>query len=877
MQGRTLNHYEVAEQIGAGGMGEVYRARDTRLGRDVALKFLPAAFTDDPERLARFEREARLLASLNHPNIGAIYGLEEAEGLRFLVLELIQGEDLSERLARGPMTADEALPIALQVATALEAAHEQGLVHRDLKPANIKVTPEGVTKVLDFGLAKALEGDGTPNSNLSNSPTVLASSPTMQGVILGTAAYMSPEQARGGVVDKRADVFAFGVVLYEMLGGSGLFGGDTVSDTLAAVLRAEPNWDKLPADIHGAIRKLMRRCLEKDPSRRLRDIGEARIVIEDVRLGVAEEPSALAPAATTGGARPSIAWALLIPVVAVVVAAAVWFLKPGPEPHPHRKISLSVNATLEDPPELPSISPDGTRLVYWQAGSIWLREMHDLEPRKLAETSRTIIPFWSPDGKQVGFSSSNTLYRVPADGGNPTLICETNMTLGNASSSATWGESGQIVFGDGNHGLHSVAASGGDPKEILPFDPDTETDFHQPFFLPGDVVIFVRHRIEHGPDTIALFANGERKDVLTLPDQNIWNLGWSPSGHITYRRQPDNSGLWALPFSLETLEPTGDAFLVTPQGNFASISRDGTLLYIDGALSSLRELVWVDDEGNVELIPGEQFGSISGVSLSPDGTHAAVAATGDGSRDIWIHDLARGTRTRFTFETEYETTPAWSPDGKQIYYRYDAGSSVMVKSVDGSGNAMRLVEGHHPEVSPDGRYVVYTATDDSTRADIWMLPLEEGGEPQLLVRTPGQEMYPRLSPDGRYLAYRSDESGRNEIYLRRFPSGDGKWQVSTEGASWPRWSRDGKRLYFRDDVNINVVDVDTRTGLRMSTPRLLLDTQDKDIQYWGWTSYDTAPDGRLLMVRQYRDPNDTKTPNLVLVEKWFAPFAEQQR
>ncbi|MDH5626792.1 MAG: serine/threonine-protein kinase, partial [Candidatus Krumholzibacteria bacterium] len=581
-----LGNYEVIEKIGAGGMGEVYRARDTRLGRDVALKLLPAVFADDPDRLGRFEREARLLAALNHPHIAAIYGLEHAEGKRFLVLELVQGDDLSTRIAQGPIALEEALPIARDIAEALEYAHEQGIVHRDLKPANIKLTPEGRVKVLDFGLAKALESEDGTDPRLSQSPTVLASSPTIAGVILGTAAYMSPEQARGKSVDKRADVFAFGAVLYEMLTGSQAFVGDTVSDTLASVLKTQPDAAALPDNTPRVIRELLRRCLEKDAKLRLRDIGEARIAIDTARhAGPDEAGGAAAAAAPVDGAarfRANLVWG----VATLAIAAAAFFasrlVTPARHDAPLRKLAIAVDDTDGGMSAMRlALSPDGQRIAYIANDRLWVRELSSLEPAEIPGTEKAEIPFWSPDGTQIGYRIGSTFYRVSASGGKGTVVSATSESF-TGGSGAAWTQDDRIVFTTGAKGILEVPALGGDPVEIVPKLPD-ETDIHEPSVLPGGRgYLFVSHLQSGGPRDLVVFANGERKTLLSLPNQRLWTPRYASTGHILFRRTPTNSGIWALPFSLSSLEATGEPFLVALDGSEPCPGPGGLLLYRAG-------------------------------------------------------------------------------------------------------------------------------------------------------------------------------------------------------------------------------------------------------------------------------------------------------
>ncbi|MFQ5930211.1 MAG: protein kinase, partial [Acidobacteriota bacterium] len=497
MIGKTISHYRVLEKLGEGGMGEVYRAEDTNLGREVAIKVLPDLFAQDPQRLARFEREAKLLASLNHPNIAAIHSFEHADGLHFLVLELVEGETLAERVAKGPLPVEEALEICRQVAEGAEAAHEKGVIHRDLKPANVKITPEGQVKVLDFGLAKALEGE-TPAADISHSPT-LTEEMTRSGVILGTAAYMSPEQARGKAVDKRADIWAFGCVLYEGLVGRQVFGGETVTDIIGAIVHKEPDWNVLPEKTPWNIRALLRRCLEKDPDLRLRDIWDVRIEIKQALSGAVEKLPDLAvarqPVWTLRRTLLLVSGMVLVTAVAGVIG---WILKPAPE-LPLHKFELAVDS-LEAGIETPlAVSPDGKKVVYVSAGRLWIRELDQLEPRQLSRSEEARLPFWSPDSAFVGYVAAGKLWRVPVSGGESTTISDLQGGLVGGAG-ATWGSNGQIVFSRGGTGLLEVSARGGDPQPLLELDPKSEGDFHQPHFLPdGRGVLFVVHRKQQAP------------------------------------------------------------------------------------------------------------------------------------------------------------------------------------------------------------------------------------------------------------------------------------------------------------------------------------------------------------------------------------------
>ncbi len=883
MEPTRLSHYDITGKLGAGGMGEVYRARDTRLGRDVALKLLPDAFARDPERLSRFEREARLLASLNHPRIGAIYGLDESDGRRFLVLELADGEDLSRRIARGSVPLEDALAIALQVAEALEAAHEAGVIHRDLKPSNIVVSSTGAVKVLDFGLAKALD-PVTNASNLTQSPTLLGSSPTLQGVILGTAAYMSPEQARGRTVDKRADIFAFGSVLYEMLTGRQAFAGETVSDTLAGVLRADVDFSVLPSDCPHAIRRLLKRCLEKDPKRRLRDIGEAVLVIDDVRTGrMLDEPAAVGapslPKQRFAGPRAMAVVAVLLAVVAAGASALTRMLTPAaPEPAV-RKLLLDVTANDSlGAAETPRLSPDGRRLAFHCDGRLWIRDFDKLDSHPVAEATSEVAPFWSPDGELVGYATSRRLWKVRADGGDPAPICDSPAAFGGGAG-ASWGTDGRIVFSYGNGGIYEVAASGGDAKEIIPVDTKIEQDFHQPIALPGGRgVVFIQHRQRHGPDTIQLFADGKRRNLITLTSQNVWSVDYSSSGHLLFVRIPDNAGLWAVPFSLERLELTGEPFLLAPKSSDGSTSGKELLAYRPTLTGDRVRLAWFDGAGVFQGFATEALQNVNSIALSPDGSRVAVSMRDAATRDIWVIDLVRETRSRLTFSGNYNAQPAWSPDGKTIVYRNVDDQNVYVVPADGTGAPKFLVRSANlPVFTPDGRWVVFSSRPSGSPnvrdADLFMIDATGADTTRVLVFAgSGNQRYPAVSPDGKYIVYLSDETGTYGVYMTTFPQATGKWQVSVSGeANWPRWSPAGDRIYFIANDRLEMVSVETGASPRLGTPQPVLNTLQARLELWGFSKLEVAGDGRILCAQSLT--SSETADGVVLVEHWLREFS----
>jgi Tol biopolymer transport system component len=878
--GRNLSQYRIEAKLGQGGMGEVWRASDSRLGRHVALKILPEAFARDPERMARFQREAQLLASLNHPHIGAIYGLEELDGMRALVLELIEGPTLAERIAERPLPIEEALPIAHQIAQALESAHEAGVVHRDLKPENIKLTADGRVKVLDFGLAKAME-PVTASGNLTQSPTispVISGAMTAANVILGTAGYMSPEQARGQAVDKRADIWAFGVILYEMLVGRRLFVGDTVSDTLAAVLRLDPEWEQLPEQTPPQIRRLLRRCLERDARQRLRDIGDARLALSEVMSGAAEEVAAEVTVAAAPR-RPLLAIGVGTALAAAGFALG-FLLHPGAPDPPLRRFEIPVSdlTTGLGSGTTLALSPDATRLAFTSQDRLWIRHFDRVEPRVLENTEGAVRPFWSPDGEWIAYGTDERLWKIHADGGEPVALCELESGFSPAAGGA-WREDGTIVFCHGDGPLLAVSAQGGDPDTLLPIA-EGDDDFHNVAPLPGGGLVFVVHRAKETFDRIDTFVGGKRSTLLFLDGVELTFPVWSPSGHLLFRRSGQNAGIWALPLSSRG-EPRGDAFLAVPEGDLPDVAADGTLIHVRGNFSEKAQLVMVDREGHLVDTIGTEQELRPFVRLAPDGTRI-VARVWAENPDLWIFDRARGTQTRFTFEESDEQFPAWSPDGKSIFFtRWDdaPGFTLHRKAADGTGAIEDVGPGGIPIVSSDGRFLVYTKQDDADPSsfDIWYRQLgadgRPTGEPILFLDTPHITWNGTVSPDGRFLAYQSDESGRNEIYLKRFPSGDGKWQASVDGGFWPRWNAAGSELFFADGSELLAVSVQTSPDLSLGTPRVLFERETLDNLPNGWPdAFDVTSDGQHFLLAQGVATDSSVRRGLVVVQNWFAEF-----
>ncbi len=875
-EGTRLGPYEILSPIGAGGMGEVYRAKDTKLGREVAIKVLPEVFSQNRERLARFQREARLLASLNHPNIGAIHELAESDGNPFLVLEFVEGETLQERLKKGAPAIEEGLEVCRQVAEGLEAAHEKGVIHRDLKPANVMITAEDVVKVLDFGLARTFEGE-LSESEQAHSPTITQGQ-TQEGVILGTASYMSPEQARGKALDKRTDIWSFGCVLFEMLTGQKTFQGELISDVLASVLKTEPDFDSLPPNVHPRIRELLRRCLQKDPKKRLHDIADGRLEIEEVLAdpgGVLQAPvSIVAPA----GWQRTILFSVAALVLGVVLGITLWSVKPGPSLEPRLLARFPVTSLKSAPLEMTTlfpdlaISPDGRHIVYISGRygtqrQLYLRPVDQLESIPIRGTKGVLIVnlFFSPDGSVIGFSHGSELKKVSIQGGVPVLIhAASHNTVG-----SSWGIDGSIIFGS-EVGLFRVPALGGEAVGLSELDSEKgETAHYWPRILPDSKGVLFTIYANGLPRDIALLDLETRKKRILIAGEGGTCPYYTPTGHIVYAR---TGALWAVAFDPRTRQVTGEAIQVLEgvmtkgwrSPNF-SLSDEGSLVYVRARSGGT--LVWVDRKGNEEPLEFEPR-DYSTPRISPEGDRAAIAITDRGNRDIWILDLKRQTLSRLTSSQSSESRPLWTVDGAQVVFGSDRkGGSVDLysKAADGTGQVDLLwaKPGTHvpSSWSTDAKLLIF---DEWIMGDTWdtgVLSMEGEPSTRLILKEEFQERFSEVSPDGAWIAYVSDETGQFEIYVRPFPKvEDWKVAISRGGGISPTWGPDGRELFYRNGTKMMAVSIQTEPSFAHGTPEVLFE-RFPDTSHV--RQYDISPDdGRFLMIKQ-------DEPEMVLVQNWF--------
>ena len=880
--GTSLGPYVIEAPLGAGGMGEVYRARDTKLHRAVAIKVLPGLLASDPERRARFEREAQLLAAFNHPHIAQIYGIVETvdDGPRSaIVMELVDGVSLAERIGEGAIPLAETLAIAAQIVDALDTAHTRGIVHRDLKPSNIQLDAEGRVKVLDFGLAK-MNGAETAGGDAINSPT-FTSRGTALGMILGTAAYMSPEQARGKPVDKRADIWAFGCVVYEMLTGHRVFGGTEASDILAAVLRADLDWTTLPRDTPPPLRRLLAHCLERDPNRRLRDIGDARFELD----AAAHEP-AESPLRESERRRRSRLWTpMLVAGMAVLTALAVWALKPQP-PSPLRKLDVLTDVRAQTV-AMYDLSPDGSRIGYVAGGHLWVRDLTQLKPRDIAalpDATNSVV--WSRDNQSLLYSSGDgRIRRVPAAGGEPVVICD--IPESRRAQGLAWAGS-NLVFAVWRGSLYRVDPRGGTPTPWLTLDPKTEIDFHLPVGLGDGRVAFSTHR-QNNEFTLETW-DGKTRAAL-LPPMLVMSTAYS-RGHLLYVRDEPNQGLWAIPVGRAPLDPAA-AFLVDATGRAVKAASDGSLLISASTSPTAFELVVTDRTGLVTKHLGTPASFISNPALSPDGGRVvSLRGTDPGRVELWIQDTATATSTRLTIGQQGDGYPEWFPSGNRIVYtdhmQVVGGERIVSLSATGAGQRRELVQASRSAVSPDGKHLLYQLDDRGARRLRYADLTAEGSlgaSTKLFDTSPEPSVTDfALSPDSDLLAYVETTAAGSELFVTRFPSAQGRWQPAMGDARLPRrferlirWARSTRELIFPvitnnpDRIRMLAVPVATRDDVTLGQPVTLFETDTPNLA----EGFDVSADGKTFVMARPPEQAKGSDTRFILVQNWLAEFARR--
>jgi serine/threonine-protein kinase len=905
--GARLGPFEITTLLGVGGMGEVYRATDTNLKRQVAIKVLPASVASDPERLARFQREAEVLAALNHPNIAHIHGLEKSDGTVALVMELVEGPTLADRIAQGAITIDEALPIAKQIAEALEAAHEQGIIHRDLKPANIKVRPDGTAKVLDFGLAKALEPTSAMSASVSISPTITSPAMTQAGLILGTAAYMSPEQAVGKPVDKRSDVWAFGVVLLEMLTGRQVFHGETVSHVLASVLKDEPDWTALPPSTPVPIRQLLRRCLEKDLRRRLRDIGEARVLIDDFLAGK------LALIDAGAGSRHGSNWAALgLAVVAAVVSAivagvVVWQARPAGGPAPIKRFTMTLSegdAFTATGRRFVAVSPDARSLAYTANGQLYVRAMDQFASTPIAGTSGASSPFFSPDSQWVGFWQAGQLKKVAITGGAPLVLCAALNPYG-----VSWEQDRTILFGQGSDGISRVPDSGGPPSVVITVNKEKGEVAYGPQLLPDRKTILFSVVSAGGGQQAGSTTWDDAEIVTQAIDSTTRNVAvrggsephYLPSGHLVYLRQ---GVLIAVPFDARRGISTGNPVTmiegvrsgaaagvsagglanVTGAGDFA-LSTNGLIAYIESSAISgteKRVLAWIDRQGHESPLPGLSPRAYVYPKISPNGKRLALDIR-DQDQDIWVFDFERERLTKLTFDKAPEIAPIWTPDGQRIAF-FRNGQGLFWQPSDGTGTAELLTKTGADLNAPlaftkEGKGLLFNAQTTSGGFKVKMLDLADRGVIDVLADANLNELNAALSPDGRWLAYQAappnNGAGSSDIFVRPFPNVQGgKWQISSNGGTRPVWSRNGRELFYLvpargADVpaTMMAVPIGATPTFQTGNPSKLF--SGNFYSELNGITYDVAPDSQRFLMIKRSTTDVADKPRILVVDNWI--------
>jgi hypothetical protein len=868
-RGTRIGGYEIVGLLGLGGMGEVYRARDTKLGRDVAIKVLANRVTDDAIVLARIEREARLLASLNHPAIATIHSVEEWEGSPAIVMELIEGETLAVKLFDGPLPVAEVVRIARHVSEALGAAHDRGIVHRDLKPANIHIRPDGGVKVLDFGLAKSIAKN--------DAHMEIAQSVTTPGSIMGTAPYMSPEQARGHEVDRRSDIWSFGCTVYEMLTGKRAFYGPTPADTLVSVLSAEPDWSALPADTPEGLRALLHRCLQKDLHHRLRDLGDASFDYGTTNTAFVGAIAMVRPRNVT---RWLVMAVSLAAVVGVVWLGVMLMTDRAGVSGPLRKFELEADGLGDDPATFAGdtgpgagvvISPDGRRIVYPASGRLWVRELSQLSSRELDGTAKATAPTWSPDSNWVAYVVGDQLRKSPITGGPSVTVATTAGSFVEAAGIG-WTTDDQMFYTVGNGPLWRVSAEGGDPVAVVDVAPGI-VDYHDMTF-GGGKPLWISHYTtnQHSIDTI---ENGERQILIGPIPQVIRHAGYSRSGHLVYQRVDSNPGIWAVPVDQRTLKPRGEPFLVASGGLRPSVAADGTLVYVTDATWGQVRLSFVNRSGAVVSDVGEPRRGIRHPALSPKGDRVAFVAPADERDDLWTADVTTGLPSRLTF-TGVRGDPEWDIDGSRLLYSCGATGregGVCAVRVDGVNEPAVIVPGaSQPDLSKDGKSIAYILLDPKTRTDVWTAPLDQSEPPRLIRQTPAFDFGPRISPDGRLVAYASTEAGQPRVFVADYPHAKRRWLVSTASGAQADWHPSGGELFYLDGSGVLQSVAINDQGPAGKPHPVFAESVSRAHLTLG---YAVAPDGNsFLIVRDVdRGPN---RPRITVVENWFAEFSPRQ-
>jgi len=872
-RGTRIGNYEILGLLGSGGMGEVYRARDLRLGRDVAIKVLASRVAEDTILLARIEREARLLASLNHPAIATIHSVEEWQGAPAIVMELIEGETLAVKLFEGPLPVAIVVSIARQVSEALCVAHDRGIVHRDLKPANIHVRPDGAVKVLDFGLAKSMVPTD-PESSHHTQQTV-----TTTGSIMGTAPYMSPEQARGMEVDRRSDIWSFGATVYEMLTGKRAFFGPTPADTVVAVLSTEPDWTALPADTPEGLRALLHRCLQKDVRHRLRDLGDASFDYG------ATNPAFVGAIAGVRRRRNLSRWlgtAASIAALGGLVWLGVFMVnRNAGTSGPLRKFEVEAPGLGDDPGTFAGdtgpgagvvISPDGRRIVYPASGRLWVRELSQLTSRELDGTTKAVAPAWSPDSSWVAYVVGDQLRKSPITGGPAVTIATMSGSFVEAGG-AGWSSDGQLFYSIGNGPLWRVSAEGGDPVSLADVEPGI-LDYHDVTIGAGRPLLISHYTTnQHSIDTI---DNGERQVLYGPVPRVIRHAAYSRSGHLVYQRVDSNPGIWAISVDPRTLRPRGEPFLVASGGLRPSVASDGTLVYVTDESWGQVRLSFVNRSGAVVRDVGEPRSGVRHPALSPKGDRIAFVAPAGERDDLWTTDVATGLPSRLTF-TGVRGDPEWDLDAKRVLYSCGAtgrDGGVCAVQVDGGANEPTLLVpgASQPAFSPDGRSLAYILLDPKTRTDVWTAPLDRSAPPRLIRQSPAFDFGPRISPDGRWIAYASSEAGQPLVFVGDYPFAKRRWQVSSASGAQVTWNPRGGELFYLDGSgrlqSVSIGDA----GPSGKPLEVFAESVSRAHLTLG---YAVAPDGESFLVVRDLDRGTTR-PKITVVENWFAEFSPRQ-